>query len=43
MANLKEIRWEGEDWIHLTQDSNKCRVLVDTRIKFWVALNAGNF
>jgi predicted membrane protein len=28
--NLKEIRWEDVNWMHLDQDSNKWRALVNT-------------
>jgi len=27
--DLKEIGWEGEEWIHLAQDSYQCWALVN--------------
>jgi hypothetical protein len=31
--DLKEVRWEGSDWIHLAQDMDEYRVLTNTVIK----------
>jgi hypothetical protein len=28
--DLREIGWEGVDWIHLAQDRNQCQALVNT-------------
>jgi hypothetical protein len=28
--DLREIRWEDVDWIHLTQDTDQWRALVNT-------------
>jgi hypothetical protein len=28
--DLREIRWEGVDWLHLAQDTDQCRALVNT-------------
>jgi hypothetical protein len=28
--DLREIGWDGMDWIHLAQDRDKCRSLVNT-------------
>jgi hypothetical protein len=28
--NLKEKRWEGVDWIHLAEDRDKWRAVVNT-------------
>jgi hypothetical protein len=36
-TDLKEIRWEGEDWIYLVQDRNKWRALVDKAMIFLIA------
>jgi hypothetical protein len=36
-TDLKEIRWEGENWIYLVQDRNKWRALVDTVRIFLIA------
>jgi hypothetical protein len=32
--DLKEIRWDGEDWIHLAQNRDKWRAFVDTVMIF---------
>jgi hypothetical protein len=34
--NLKEIGWDGMDWIDLAQDSDQWRVLVNTVMKLRV-------
>ena len=34
--DLKEIVWEGVDWINLAQDRDKWQVLVNTFMKFRV-------
>jgi hypothetical protein len=39
---LKEIICEGLDWIHVAQDRNQCRVLVNTAMNLRVTLKAGN-
>jgi hypothetical protein len=31
---LKEIGWEGVDWIHLAQDGDRWRAVVNTVINF---------
>jgi hypothetical protein len=36
-TDLKEIRWEAEDWIYLVQDRNKWRALVDKAMIFLIA------
>jgi hypothetical protein len=28
-VNLKNMGWEGVDWIHLAQDRDRCRALVE--------------
>jgi hypothetical protein len=33
-VDLKEIGWEGEDWIYLAQDRDRWRVLVNTAMNF---------
>jgi hypothetical protein len=33
---LRELVWEGMDWMHLTQDRDQCQVLVRKVIEFWV-------
>jgi hypothetical protein len=34
--DLREIGWEGVDWIHLAQDRDRWRALVNTVTKLWV-------
>jgi hypothetical protein len=34
---LREIGWEGVDWIHLAQDRKKRRALVNTVMNLWVS------
>jgi hypothetical protein len=31
--DLKEIRWDGVDWMHLAQDRDQWRTLVNTIMK----------
>jgi hypothetical protein len=31
-----EIGWEGVDWIHLAQESDQWRALVNTAMNLWV-------
>jgi hypothetical protein len=33
---LREIGWDGWDWIVLAQDRDRWRALVNTVINFWV-------
>jgi len=35
-VDLKEIGWEGVDWIHLAQDRDQWRGLVNTVMNFQV-------
>jgi hypothetical protein len=35
-TNLRERRWEGFDWIHLAEDVDNCRALVNTVMNFRV-------
>jgi hypothetical protein len=32
--DIREMRWDGVDWIHLAQDRNQWRALVNTVMKF---------
>jgi hypothetical protein len=41
--DLTEIGWKDVDWIHLAQDRDRCRALVNTVMKLRVPQNAGNF
>jgi hypothetical protein len=34
--NLREIGWDGMDWIDMTQDRDQWRALVNTVINVWV-------
>jgi hypothetical protein len=34
--DLREIRWDGMDWINLAQDRDQWRPLVNTVMNFWV-------
>jgi hypothetical protein len=34
--DLREIRWEGVDWMHLAQDRDQWRTLVSTIMNLWV-------
>jgi hypothetical protein len=38
---LREIGWDGVDWINLAQDREWWRALVNVVIKVWVRLNSG--
>jgi hypothetical protein len=40
---LKETGWEGVDWMHLAQDRDQWRTLMNTVINLRVPLMAGNF
>jgi hypothetical protein len=41
--DLREIGWEGVDWMHLAQDRDQWRALMDTVMKLRVLENAGKF
>jgi hypothetical protein len=34
--NVREIGWEGVDWILLIQDRDQWRAIVNTVMSFWV-------
>jgi hypothetical protein len=34
--DLREIEWDGMDWIDLAQDMDQCRALVNTVMNFRV-------
>jgi hypothetical protein len=34
--NLREIGWDGIDWINLAQDRDRWRTLVNTVMNLWV-------
>jgi hypothetical protein len=41
--DLREIWWEGVDWIHLALDRDLWRELLNTEIKFWNSNKGGKF
>jgi hypothetical protein len=41
--DIREIRWEGVDWIHLAQDRNQWRAVVDTVMYLRVPKKTSNF
>jgi hypothetical protein len=41
--DLKEIRWEIVEWIHLIQDGNKWQAVVNTVMNLRVPYKVGNF
>jgi hypothetical protein len=41
--DVREIRWDGMDWIDVAQDSDQWRALVNTVTNFRVAQNGGKF
>jgi hypothetical protein len=41
--DLREIGWEGVDWIHLAQDRDQWWALVNTVMNFGVPEKARNF
>jgi hypothetical protein len=41
--DLREIGWDGMDWIHLAQNRNQWRTLVNTVMNLQVPKNAGKF
>jgi hypothetical protein len=40
---LREIEWDGMDWIDLAQDRDQWRALVNTVMNLRVPKNAGKF
>jgi hypothetical protein len=41
--DLRKIEWGDRDWIHLAQDNNQCRALVNTVMNLRVPYNFGKF
>jgi hypothetical protein len=41
--DIREIGWDGTDWIDLPQNKDQWRVLVNTVMNFRVPLYAGKF
>jgi len=40
---LKEIGWEGVDWVQLVRDRNQWRALVNMLNKPWDSIKCGKF
>jgi hypothetical protein len=40
--NLREVGWDGEDWIDLAQDRDQWRVLVNTAMNLWFYKTLGS-
>jgi hypothetical protein len=34
--DLREIGWEGVDWMHLAEDRDRWRTLVNTVMNLWI-------
>ena len=41
--SLTEVAWKGVNYIHLTQDGQKCQILVNRVMKLQNSHNTGNF
>jgi hypothetical protein len=41
--DLREIGWDGMDWIDVAQDRDQRSALMNTVMKLWVPYNAGKF
>jgi hypothetical protein len=41
--DLREIGWDGMDWIDLAQDRDRWRAIVNTVMNLWVPKNSGKF
>jgi hypothetical protein len=41
--DVREIRWEVVDWIHLAQDGHKWRAFVKTVMNFSGSIKGGEF
>jgi hypothetical protein len=41
--DLREIGWDGVDWIRLAQDRDQWRALVNTAMNLWVPYNCWGF
>jgi hypothetical protein len=40
--DLREVGWEGVDWMHPAEDRDQWRAVVNTVINIWVPYKAGN-
>jgi hypothetical protein len=41
-GDLKGIRWEGVNWVHLAQDRGKWRAVVNMVMNLWAVLHAAD-
>jgi hypothetical protein len=41
--DVREIGWSGMNWIHLAQDRDQWRALVNTVMNLWVLYHVGKF
>jgi hypothetical protein len=41
--DLREIGWDGVDWMHMAQDKDQLRALANTVMNLRVPKKAGNF
>jgi hypothetical protein len=41
--DIREMGWEGVDWMHLSQGRDQWRTLMNTVVKFRVPQKTGNF
>jgi hypothetical protein len=41
--DLREVGWDGRDWIDLAQDRDRWRTLLNTIVNLRVPYNAGKF
>jgi len=42
-VDLKGIRWDSMDWIHLSQDRDQWQAVMNTVMNLWVSPNSGVF
>jgi hypothetical protein len=42
-VDLREIGWEGVDWIHVAQDRDQSQAVLSMVLNNWVPQKAGNF
>ena len=41
--DLQEVGWGGMNWIDMTQDSVRCRAIVNGVMNLWVPCNTDDF
>jgi hypothetical protein len=41
--DLREVGWDGRDWIDLAQDGDRWRAYMNAVMNLWVPKNAGKF